>query len=66
VADAIELKPFVGGMLSVVLTTYRTNGTQNYSIVEEVMFDKGLVTAIEVFTEFDSCRTSKEDVAHAE
>lgn len=57
VADEIELKTFVGGLLSVTLTTHKNNGDKDYDVIEEVMFEKGLVTKIEIYTEYDCCRS---------
>lgn len=57
VADKINLKHFEGGMLSVVLTSHKSNGVEKYKVVEEVMFEKGLVVGICIFTEFSSCRS---------
>ncbi|WP_312093420.1 hypothetical protein [Aminipila sp.] len=62
-ADEIEISNYVGGMLGIKLTDYRTNGEIDYPIVEKVMFDKNLVIGIEIFTEFDCCR-SKEGQAN--
>jgi hypothetical protein len=60
IADKIELSHFVGGMLCVVLTSEKSNGNNKYNVIEKVYFEKDLVTEIEVFTEFDSCRSDKE------
>ena len=57
VADEINLKHFEGGMLSVVLTSHKSNGVEKYKVVEEIMFEKGLVVDICIFTEFSSCRS---------
>ena len=58
IADEIDFKFFVGGMLSVVLTSHKSNGKNKYDVVEEVMFDKELVTGIEIYTEYASVRIS--------
>jgi hypothetical protein len=60
IADKIELSHFVGGMLCVVLTSEKSNGNGKYNVIEKVYFEKDLVTEIEVFTEFDACRSDKE------
>ncbi len=59
IADKIELCHFVGGMLAVTLTSEKSNGNGKYNVVENVYFEKDLVTAIEVFTEYDTCRNIK-------
>lgn len=59
IADKIELQHFVGGMLSVVLTTTVSNGIGTYDVVESVVFEKGIVTSIEIYTEFNECRSEK-------
>lgn len=56
IADEIILKPHNGGVLEVELITVRTNGKNEYLTNERVYFDRGLVSAIEIFVEYDECR----------
>ena len=43
--------------MSVVLTSTKSNSVEKYKVVEEIMFEKGLVVDICIFTEFSSCRS---------
>ena len=50
-SDTIELRHYVGGMLDVVLTTKKNNGIFDYEIIEDIKFEAGIVTKIEVMAE---------------
>ncbi len=59
VADEIDLLHFVGGKLVVRLKTKRTNGEKDYTVTEDVHFEEGIVTGVEIYTEFVSARGGK-------
>jgi hypothetical protein len=61
VADEINIHPYVGGMLAIELISHHTNGCIDYPITENVYFDQGIVTAIEIHTEFAECRSHIEE-----